>query len=70
MTPAQLRAARAAIGLSQAELAERLGVSHRQLGRWERGQWPVPPAIALAVEALLQRAGLAGLALPDGDGQR
>lgn len=37
-TPAQLKALRALHGLTQASLAERLGVTERQVQRWEAGE--------------------------------
>ena len=40
---ARIRAGRAYARLTQAELAERLGIGPRVLGRWENGQ--VPPLV-------------------------
>lgn len=40
--PAWLRASRVAANLSQAELAERLGVSARAVQTWEAGRFPWP----------------------------
>ena len=37
MTPAELAERRRALGLSQTDLAHRLGVSRVTLNRWERG---------------------------------
>src|SRR4051794_41393484 len=48
-----LRSRRVALGLSQAELAERAGVSSRQLARYEAGeQQPVLSAAVALAEAL------------------
>jgi DNA-binding transcriptional regulator YiaG len=52
MTADELRSARWRLQLTQRVLAERLGVSRRILQRWETGQRPVPPFIALAMSAL------------------
>jgi len=38
----RLIAIRVALGLSQAEMGERLGVSYGQVSRWERGVLPIP----------------------------
>jgi transcriptional regulator with XRE-family HTH domain len=40
-----LVAALAGVGWSQAELADRVGVSSRTIRRWVRGDAPVPPAV-------------------------
>lgn len=46
--PAELRALRARLGLSQAGLAARLGISKRTLQGWESGRFtPSGPAAAL-----------------------
>lgn len=38
MTPSEIRALRERLGLTQGELAERLGLAHRQrVGEWEAG---------------------------------
>ena len=56
MTPADLRAAREALGLTQKALAERLSVSENTVWRWEHpsGRWPVdrPGMLRLALEHL------------------
>lgn len=58
MTPADLKAARLALGLSQTAMAERLGIPRNTWHRWERGSVAVekPLLLALALEALLGRA--------------
>ena len=53
MTSAELREARQAMGLSQAAMSKRLGVSLRMYRYWEAGRWPVPETVALAVKYLL-----------------
>jgi len=37
MTPEEIKAARASLGLSQKELGEALGVTERTIRRWETG---------------------------------
>src|SRR5215471_8191575 len=41
MTPAELRAERKALGLTQAALASELGVATNTIARWERGEMPI-----------------------------
>ena len=53
MTAAELRDARQALGLTQAKMAARLGVSHRMYKYWEAGRWPVPETVSLSVKYLL-----------------
>ncbi len=52
MTPAEIRAARRALDLSQSQLAARLGVHQKSVSKWERGEHPVPLHVALAVAHL------------------
>lgn len=56
MTPAELREIRGHLGLSQAQMAERLGlgpVSGRNTIRaWERGTRPIPGPAQMAVKAM------------------
>jgi DNA-binding XRE family transcriptional regulator len=52
MTPSDLRTARNSLGLSQVEMAERLGVDVMTVSRWERGQREIPLTAALAVAHL------------------
>lgn len=56
MTPADLKAAREALGLSQNGLAERLGVSQSTVSRWEAGLMPIerPAMLRLALERLAE----------------
>lgn len=56
MTAADFRAARAALGLSQAALADKLGLSKDQVSRIERGVYPVSRLHELALETLKNRA--------------
>jgi DNA-binding transcriptional regulator YiaG len=41
MTPAELARMRTTLGLSQRELARRVGVSPRTVARWEEGVHPI-----------------------------
>jgi transcriptional regulator with XRE-family HTH domain len=54
VTPADLKAARLALGLSQAAMAERLRIPRNTWHRWERGILPVekPEILRLALERL------------------
>lgn len=54
MSPADLKEARAALGLSQRALAERLGIPQSTLWRWETGKHPIEHAtiLRLALERL------------------
>lgn len=53
MTPAELKAARKALGLSLAGLAAATGRSKRTLRRWEDGTADVPDRLRDAVHELL-----------------
>jgi len=53
MTPAELRAARTALGLSQRELAERLEVTIRALQMWEAGERAIPGPARVALRLML-----------------
>ena len=61
MTPANLKARRLALGLSQPRLAERLGVPQSTIWRWESATVPFRPHILeLALDGLalhLEREG-------------
>jgi len=59
VTPEELRSRRAALGLSQLAIAERLGIPRNTWARWERGELAVekPVLLGLALEALAARAG-------------
>jgi DNA-binding XRE family transcriptional regulator len=49
MRPDELKALRKAIGMSQQELADRIGLSRETVGLMERGQAPIEVRTALAV---------------------
>lgn len=62
MTPAELRAARKRLGLTQAGLAEalRLGPNGvRTVRRWEAGDVPVTGPASVAIEMLVSGTGRA-----------
>jgi transcriptional regulator with XRE-family HTH domain len=52
MTGEGLKEKRAALGLTQAQLAEILEVKSNTVARWERGILSVPKAIELALETV------------------
>jgi ribosome-binding protein aMBF1 (putative translation factor) len=52
VTPAELTQAREALGLSQVELAQQLGVHPTMVNRWERGRAKMAPYLHLALERL------------------
>ena len=58
MTPAELRAIRAGLGLSQAKLARVLGIGLGTLCGWEHGRRRVPPLAAKVLRLLRMDAGL------------
>jgi YgiT-type zinc finger domain-containing protein len=49
-----LRFARKALGLTQAELAERIGSTFESVSRWEREERPMEPWVPLTMLALLR----------------
>lgn len=53
MTPAQLRAVPAALGLSGRGLASLLDVNEKTWRRWVSGQVPIPRSVVYAVQAML-----------------
>ena len=55
MTSADLIAARTALGMSQKQLAEALGLTDRQIGNLERGRSPIMRQTELAVKYLLEQ---------------
>lgn len=57
MTPADFRAFRARLGLSQTGLAAQLGVTQNTISRWERGEMEIanPTMLRLALERLEQQ---------------
>jgi DNA-binding transcriptional regulator YiaG len=54
MSPVQLKARRAEMGLTQAALAEQLGVTWNTVARWETGQRRIPE-LAVRLLACLGR---------------
>lgn len=52
MTPAELKAWRAAAGLSQVGLAQLLEVNVITVSRWERGQARIPRMLELALASI------------------
>jgi len=52
MTPADLTAARKAMGMTQEQLAAKLGYGWQTVSAWENGRRAIPGAVALAVEHL------------------
>lgn len=52
MTPEQFVSARAALALSQAAIADALGVDQATISRWESGKVRIPNAVELALETL------------------
>lgn len=57
MTPNQLQAARKALGLTQHGLADALGMGRwgfQSVGKWERGEKPIPVPVALAIQGMLK----------------
>ena len=60
MTHDQFRSALKALGLSYhtAATAFRMGKwGFQSVGKWARGEVPIPPGIALATELMLEKAG-------------
>jgi type I restriction enzyme M protein len=59
--PATIRAFRAALNLTQDQLAERLGVSFATVNRWEGGGNKPQRAAQEAIMALAREAGIEGV---------
>jgi DNA (cytosine-5)-methyltransferase 1 len=60
VSPAEVTAARKRLGLSQAELAERLRMGangERTVRRWETGETPITGPASLALEYMLKEMG-------------
>lgn len=51
-TPVEIKAFRAAVGISQADLAYLLGASTRGVEEWEAGRRSPPPMLRLAMAAI------------------
>jgi transcriptional regulator with XRE-family HTH domain len=57
-----IRDIRTSLGLTQAELATRLGIHQTSVSRMEKGEWPLDARTELALAALvMQSAGAAPL---------
>ena len=56
MTPEQMKAARAKLGLSQPQFATAIGMSSSAVKAWEQGRNPIPMAIEILVCHLLKAA--------------
>jgi transcriptional regulator with XRE-family HTH domain len=59
MKPEELKRHREALGMTQDDLARELGVKMMTVSRWERGVYPIPRHIALAIEAIEMRRRMA-----------
>lgn len=68
ISPAQCRAARALIGLSQAKLAELSGASKRTIAGFELDSTTLQPPTLRKLETTFDRAGIRFLREPDGIG--
>ena len=57
MTPAELREARKTLGLTQAQLAQALGLkdwrSAQSISAWERGYYPIPGYVEVILDLAL-----------------
>jgi predicted transcriptional regulator len=53
-----MKQTRKALGLTQSELGEKLGVDGSIISKMESGTVPIGPRTVLALEALLTRAGI------------
>lgn len=51
MTREELKAKRKALGLTQAQLAQQLGVTSITISNWERGAYAIPPGLVLPESA-------------------
>jgi DNA-binding transcriptional regulator YiaG len=60
MTPAEIKAARLRLGMTQAELAKALGYAHKQsISDLERGVNKPPTAVQMLLKMLIAQSGLA-----------
>ena len=55
MTPDQFKTKRAALGLTQIALAGALGLTRRQIIRYETGEQPISKTISILIEILTTR---------------
>ena len=56
MTPEQMKAARAKLGLSQPQFATAIGMSSSAVKAWEQGNNPIPLSIEILIGHLLKVA--------------
>lgn len=49
MTPDELRSRRQALGLTQKQLGESLGIPDKTIARWEQGVFPIQHAVMLTL---------------------
>lgn len=54
MTPEQFKEARTGLGLSQAQLAYKIGLSERAVQYYEHGGRPIPAPVALLLKGFLK----------------
>jgi len=64
LQPKELRFLRTELGLTQAELADRVGKDAQTIGRWERGETPIEKSAEMVIRARALEYGDAGCALP------
>lgn len=55
MTPAELKDARLALGLNQAQLGNKLGFRQEHISRMENGKMAITRCTDLAIETLINR---------------
>lgn len=63
---AKVRAARAVLGWSQAELGQRVGVTQRSINRLEQAEVDVRRSTAVAIEGVLRDEGISFEFVPSG----
>jgi transcriptional regulator with XRE-family HTH domain len=54
MTPADLKSARKALGLTQAEMGEAVGRDRKTINRYELGKLPTPQVVWVAITSLIR----------------
>jgi transcriptional regulator with XRE-family HTH domain len=52
MTPEQFTAHRKNMGLSQTKMGQRLGLSLRQIQRYEKTETPIPKTVAILIDVM------------------